>query len=176
MSSYDPFGYDGTSGIDGTLARLRTTIEQARSMPMSSSAVVSRGDVLDLIGQVESLVARLKAERAPGTGLNATYAEAQAAADRVLAEAHEERRRLIESNAVHIAAQSQADMMLRQAHEESEGLRRETDEYVDQKLANFEITLNKTLDAVARGRARLEGHTELEELGGDIDQFTIPEH
>jgi cell division septum initiation protein DivIVA len=176
MSRYVPYGADGASGIDGAIARLRTTIEQARSMPMSSSAVVSRGDVLDLVGQDESMVARLKAERAPGTGLNATYAEARAAADRIIAEAHEERRRLVESNAVHIAAKNQAETLLREAHEEADGLRRETDEYVDQKLANFEITLHKTLDAVSRGRARLEGRTELQELGGDVEHFSIPEH
>ena len=33
----------------------------------------------------------------------------------------------------------------------------EVDDYVDGKLATFEITLNKTLSAVSRGRERLRG-------------------
>ena len=41
----------------------------------------------------------------------------------------------------------------------------EVEDYVDAKLANFEIVLSKTLSAVERGREKLSGRHELERLG-----------
>jgi hypothetical protein len=167
---------DLTADIDGPLAQLRTLVEQARAMPMSSSAVVPRGEVLELIGRVERAVARLTAERVPGSGLNATAAAAQAAADRIVADAHEERRRLVDDAEVLSAAASEAEVIRREAREEADGLRRETDEYVDGKLATFEIALNKTLEAVSRGRTRLQGRSDLDELGtADLDAIHLPD-
>lgn len=40
--------------VKGLLKELRTTVEAARAMPMSSSAVINRHAVLDLIGRLES--------------------------------------------------------------------------------------------------------------------------
>jgi hypothetical protein len=167
---------DLTAGVGDLLTRLRTVVEQARAMPMSTSAVVPRSEILDLIGQVETAVARLTAERVPGSGLNATAAEAQAAADRIVAEAHEERRRLVDDDAVLSAASTEAEVIRREAREEADGLRRETDEYVDSRLATFEIALNKTLEAVRRGRTRLQGRSDLDELGtADLDAIHLPD-
>ena len=41
----------------------------------------------------------------------------------------------------------------------------ETDEYIDARLANFEITLNKTLLAVRRGREKISGNSSFNDLG-----------
>ena len=48
--------------------------------------------------------------------------------------------------------------------EEARQMRQEVDDYVDTKLANFEIVLNKTLAAVLRGREKLHGRHEMEQL------------
>ena len=39
----------------------------------------------------------------------------------------------------------------------AEDERREVESYIDGRLATLEVILNKTMDAVARGRERLEG-------------------
>jgi hypothetical protein len=49
--------------------------------------------------------------------------------------------------------------------EDAESMRKQVDEYVDAKLATFEITLNKTLAAVHRGREKLRGRGDMEALG-----------
>ena len=59
-------------------------------------------------------------------------------------------------------AQGEADRVLQEAHEQAEAVRAEVEDYVDAKLANFEIVLTKTLrgggaraaEAVRRPRAR----------------------
>lgn len=45
--------------------------------------------------------------------------------------------------------------MRAEAVEETIRMRMETDDYIDAKLATFEIALNKTLQTVDRGRERL---------------------
>ena len=54
-------------------------------------------------------------------------------------------------------------------------MRNEVDDYVDAKLANFEIILHKTLNAVEHGRDKINGrHAELEQLASDSDEVVEP--
>jgi len=45
----------------------------------------------------------------------------------------------------------------RDSEYEADRMRQEVDDYVDAKLAGFEVALNKTLSAVSRGREKLRG-------------------
>jgi hypothetical protein len=55
-------------------------------------------------------------------------------------------------------------------------MRREIDDYVDGKLANFEVVLHKTLQAVDKGRAKISGRHELDSLAGpQPDEPPLPE-
>ena len=76
-------------------------------------------------------------------------------AEQIVAEAHEERMRLVSQTEVYAQAQHEASRIRAEAEEETRRRRDETDAYVDGKLATFEISLNKTLSAVIRGRERL---------------------
>ncbi len=144
--------------------QLRSMIEGARSMPMSSSAVVNRGDVLALITELEKTLPgafaqsnRVVAER------DAMLADAQARAARIVEEAGFERDRLVSDTDVYRIALRKAEELRSGTVSECEALRHETDEYVDTRLANFEITLTKTLEAVTRGRDRLQGRHQLDQ-------------
>ncbi len=53
--------------------------------------------------------------------------------------------------------QNEADRILAEARQEAEEIRAEADDYVDSKLANFEVVLTKTLGSVGRGREKLLG-------------------
>jgi hypothetical protein len=66
--------------------------------------------------------------------------------------------------------------MLTEAKTEAEALRAETDEYVDAKLANFEITLERTLEAVRRGRQRLTGGVFGTLTPEEADKIILPDH
>jgi cell division septum initiation protein DivIVA len=147
---------------------LRSMVEGARSMPMSSSAVINRSDVLAVIRQLEEAVPealahsdRVFAER------DAVVADAMARAERILVEAHLEREALVSETDVHKMAIREAEQMRDDAKRECDSLRRDTDEYIDTRLANFEISLHKTLDAVTRGRDRLHGRWQLDQSSLD---------
>jgi hypothetical protein len=158
------------------LAQIRSSVEDARSMPMSASAVVNRAELLaelDLLAsdleQTFAEARRLTADR------DAAVAEGRTEAQRIIAEAGNERERLISDTEVYRVAKIEADRLREEAQQEVVELRRETDEYVDQRLANFEVVLGKTLEAVARGRERLHGRSDLDTFGRHgVDDILLP--
>ena len=160
------------------LAELRRVVEQARSMPMSASAVVNRGEVLELIDQLTGAVEtaftdsqQVLADR------EAVVDEGRRAAEQIVADAHSEREKIISDTDVYRVAKREADEIVERARSEAEELRKETDDYVDAKLANFEITLERTTEAVKRGRERLAGRSAFDDLTSDeVDKIKLPEH
>jgi len=160
------------------LAELRRAVEQARSMPMSASAVVNRAEVLTLIDEVSGAVDsaftdlhRVLADK------DAVVDEGRQEAERIVRDAHNEREKIISDTDVFRVAKREADHLLEAARQEADELRKETDDYVDAKLANFEITLERTTEAVKRGRERLAGRTAFDGLTSDeVDKIKLPEH
>ena len=164
--------------VHARLAELRQAVEGARSMPMSASAVINRAEVLELVDGLEkALDAALVEARAVLADRDAVVEEGRREADEILAAARSEREAIVSDTEVYRVAKREADALLADAAAEAEALRRETDEYVDAKLANFEITLERTTEAVKRGRERLAGRTELDALTEDeADKIRLPEH
>ena len=160
------------------LAELRRVVEQARSMPMSASAVVNRGEVLGLIDELSSALetAFTESQRVV-TEREAVVEEGRREAEQIVAAAHSEREKIISDTDVYRVAKREADQVVEHARAEADELRKETDDYVDAKLANFEITLERTTEAVKRGRERLAGRSAFDDLTSDeVDKIKLPEH
>ena len=147
-----------TAGVAGVLDAIEETVNAARSMPMSSSVIVSRPELLALVDQVrEALPAQLDAADEVIADADAARAAAQEQAHAVLAAAQEQARALVEADAVAVAAREHAAQIVQQAQAEADELRREADDYCDRRLAEFEIDLGKVLSQVQAGRAKLAG-------------------
>ncbi|MGW2540635.1 ATP synthase F0 subunit B [Kitasatospora sp. NPDC001574] len=144
--------------VQNKVDEIVAAVENARSMPMSASCVVNRAE---LVGLLQDLRSALPAELAQAQSVMADHesvvADAQSEADRIIQGAHAERGSLISDTEVVRRAQSEADRILVEARAEVDTKRAEADDYVDSKLANFEVVLTKTLGAVGRGRTKLRG-------------------
>src|SRR4051794_15615155 len=164
--------------VHAKLAELREVVEKARSMPMSASAVVNRGEVLALIDELTSAVdSALQDSQRVLVERESVVDEGRKEAERIIADARDERARIISDTDVYRVAKRHAGEIVRQAEIEAEELRKETDDYVDAKLANFEITLERTTEAVKRGRERLAGRSAFADLTSDaVDEIKLPEH
>lgn len=170
---------EGTSvEVHAKLAEIRRLVEEARSMPMSASAVVNRKEVLGLLDELGTTIDTALDEAREVLGRRAEVVEAgRREAEQIVSDARNERDAVISDTEVFKLAKRQADDLLESARAEAEGLRRETDDYVDAKLANFEITLERTTEAVRRGRERLAGRTALDSLTDEeVDKIDLPEH
>ncbi len=147
-------------------------------MPMSASAVVNRGELLALLDELKSEMS--EAFDQADTVLrerDQLIAEGTKEAARIVEDARNERDAIVSDTEVFRVAKRRADEVLEQATAESVELRKETDDYVDGKLANFEITLERTMEAVKRGRDRLAGRSALDSLTEDeVDRIKLPEH
>jgi cell division septum initiation protein DivIVA len=164
--------------VHAKLAEIRRAVEDARSMPMSASAVVNRGEMLTMLDDLAAALdaaftdaQRVLSER------DAVLDQGRSEAAQIVAEAKNEREHIISDTEVYRVAKRQAEHVLEQAQAESAELRKETDDYVDAMLANFEITLERTMEAVKRGRERLAGRSALDSLTAEeAEKIKLPEH
>ncbi|MEB8337663.1 ATP synthase F0 subunit B [Streptomyces endophyticus] len=134
------------------------TVGGARSMPMSASCVINRADLLAMLEEVrQALPGSLAQAQELIGGREQMVEQAHAEAERIIEGARAERGTLISDTEIARRAQAEADRILSEARQEAEEVRAEADDYVDSKLANFEVVLNKTLGSVGRGREKLLG-------------------
>jgi hypothetical protein len=140
---------------------LQVLIEEAKSVPLSTSAVINRDEVLELLAQLKQQVPdEVREARWMARDRDELLGRARAEADRIMAEAREQRDRLLSRTEIAHAADREGARIIDSARERGAQLRAEAEDYIDQKLAAFEILLNKTLQTVARGRAQLQANGE----------------
>jgi len=148
------------------LDEVTALIQSARAMPMSASCIVNRAEVITLLEELRALLPEeFDLAEQLLAGRDQVVAEGRDEADAIIAAAHEERMRLVSETEVFAQAQLEASRIRGEAQDDAESMRQQVDGYVDGKLATFEITLNKTLAAVHRGRDKLRGRSEMDSLG-----------
>lgn len=142
--------------MQAKIDEIGAALERARAMPMSASCIVNRGELLGMLDELRRLLPiELHEADALLGDRDAAIEEGRVVADRIVAEAEAERARLVADTEVAAEARREADRLVAEAHAEAERMRREIDEYVDAKLAHFEIMLQKTMNAVVHGRDKL---------------------
>ncbi|WP_353947225.1 ATP synthase F0 subunit B [Streptomyces sp. HUAS MG91] len=144
--------------VQKKLDEIVAAVGNARSMPMSASCVVNRADLLSMLEEVrQALPGSLAQAQELIGGREQMVEQARAEAERIIETAHAERGTLISDTEIARRSQNEADRILTEARQEAEEVRAEADDYVDSKLANFEVVLTKTLGSVGRGREKLLG-------------------
>jgi len=137
---------------------LQVLIEEAKAVPLSSSAVVNREELLELLAQLkEEVPDEVRQARWMSKDRDELIERARKEGERIIAEAQESRDRLLSRTEIVHAAQREGERIIDEAKERAAKIRVEAEDYVDQKLAAFEILLNKTLQTVSRGREQLRG-------------------
>ncbi|MEJ8642315.1 cell division initiation protein [Streptomyces sp. MS1.HAVA.3] len=164
--------------VQKKLDEIVAAVGGARSMPMSASCVINRAELLAQLEEVRSALpgSLAQAQELIG-GREQMVEEARREAERIIDAAHNQRGSLISDTEIARRSQAEADRILDEARREAEEIRAEADDYVDSKLANFEVVLTKTIGSVDRGREKLLGRGPgLDEQGyGDPDYDEAPE-
>ncbi|MFE7615354.1 ATP synthase F0 subunit B [Streptomyces sp. NPDC057496] len=164
--------------VQKKLDEIVEAVGSARSMPMSASCVVNRAELLAMLEEVrQALPGSLAQARELIGGQEQLAEQARREAERIIEAAHAERTSLIAGTEIARQAQGEADRILDEARREAAEVRSEADEYVDSKLANFEVVLTKTIGSVDRGREKLlgRGHPFDEQGREDPDFAEAPE-
>ena len=163
--------------IHAKLDELNAIIETARAMPMSASCIVNRIEILERLDELRKMLpGELTTAQQILDDRGAVIAEGRVEADRILEEARAERARMVAKTEIMRAATKEADALVAAARSDAERMRLEIDDYVDGKLANFEVVLHKTLQAVEKGRAKISGRHEFDVLAdAELEDPAFPQ-
>ena len=142
-----------------------TLIEEARGVPLSASCVVHRGEILEILdGAKEALPQDLYRAEDIIAQREKLIDEGRSSSEQMIAPAREDVARMIEQTAIVQAARDEAQRILDDARVLAADERAEVESYIDGRLATLEVILKKTMDAVARGRERLDGANDKDVL------------
>jgi vacuolar-type H+-ATPase subunit H len=156
--------------VEAKLHQLERLLTDAKAVPLSASIMLNRAEVEGLVADLrDTMPDELTQARWVIKERDDILDHARSDADQLLSEARTERDRLVSEQEVVRKADGEADRIIGDAREQARQIRLEAEDYVDAKLANFEVVLNKTLGAVERGRAKLRGTLDADQL--DTDQL-----
>lgn len=147
--------------LAGVLDAIAQAVEHGRAMPMSTSVLVNKTELLSLLDQARgALPDQLEAADEVLADADAVMARAREEAERVLADARRRADELVSRESVVAEARAEAERIVADAQATADRLRREADDYCDRRLADFEIDLGRVLAQVQAGRARLAERLE----------------
>ena len=140
-------------------------VEEARGVPLSASCVVHRGEMLAVLDEAKlALPDSLAKAESILASRDKVVDEGRQQAEQMIAMAREEASQLIEQTAIMQQAREEAKNIVSQARSDAASQKQEIEEYIDSRLATLEVILNKTQEAISRGRARLAGSTDQDVL------------
>ncbi|MDQ3575772.1 MAG: hypothetical protein M3404_12790, partial [Actinomycetota bacterium] len=138
------------------LRRVIDVITNARPMPLSTTVRVERDEVLELL---EEAVERLPGELREARWLLKERQEHLAKVERegaeILDAARVRAERMVQRTEIVRSARHTATKAVEEARENARRLRLEAEDFCDQKLAAFEIVLERTAKMVQAGREKL---------------------
>ena len=163
--------------ISARLQQLEELVRTAKPMPMSATVRVNLPEVLEILEAAKAeLPEEIKQARWVVKDREELLSKARRDGEHIVAEAEDERIRLVSREEVVRSAQAEADRILEEGREMARQIRLEAEDYVDAKLAQFEIALERTsaelersIAQVRRGRDKLRGVSVAEEEFGPTE-------
>lgn len=163
-------------GTERILRDLVEVVEQARSLPMSTSVRIEREEVLAMLDDaIAQLPDELRAARYLLKEREDFLARTRREAAEILADAKARVAQMVQRAEVVKAADKRAREILEDAESEARRMRHDAEDYCDQKLASFEVVLERISRTVAQGRQRLAATVEEIELGTGDHEVVEPQ-
>lgn len=160
--------------LEGRIEQLDRLVREAKAMPLSSSALVNRDELFELIEQMRrALPEEIEQARWVLRDREELLNKAREEGDAIVERARAEQRRMAEREEIVKRAHEEAARLLSDVQDRAMAVRREADEYVDRKLAQFETFvgsllkslreledgLERTLSRIGEGRETLRPGT-----------------
>ena len=151
--------------IAGRLQQLEEMVNEAKSMPLSSSVLINKDEVMEMLRQMqEDLPEEIKQARWIVKDREELLAKARVEGDKLIEQAREEQLRMARKEAIVVRANEEAERIMGETNDSTNAMKDEAEDYVDAKLAQFEIALRKVLEesqTVTKGLARTLDQVEM---------------
>src|SRR6478735_5166377 len=162
----DPNGGQYIGDAETLLRRAVDIIATAPNMPLSSTPRIDREEIIELLDEaLHRLPDELRQARWMLKERQEFVAKTRREADELLEAARVQAERMVQRTEVVRAAEQRARQVMEAADTDARRLRHETEDFIDQRLASFEILLDKVARTVHAGRQRLS-------IGGSRDETT----
>jgi hypothetical protein len=161
--------------LSARIHQLEELVREAKSMPLSSSALLNRDEVLELIEEMKSsLPDEIKQARWIVKDREELLAKARRDAEAMVEQARQEQLRLASHEAVVQRAKEEAERIVQEASDDARLLRLEAEDYVDAKLAQLEGQLQRTLEEMLGSKETLARTIDQVQAGREKLRGTIP--
>lgn len=142
---------------ESLIRRVIDIIDGTRALPLSSSVKLDNKDeVLELLDDAcQRLPEETRQARWMLKEREEYLAKMQREGDDIVHAARLQAERMVQRTEIVREAQSAARRIVEEARDEARRLRLEAEDYCDQKLAAFEVVLDRTLKTVNAGREKL---------------------
>lgn len=145
------------SQTERLLHRLMDVLQSARPVPLSTSAMVNRDEVIVLIEQALNIFPdEVRQSRWLLKEREDFLAKMKAEGEEIIARARGRAERMVQRSELVRAAELRAQKIVDAADADARRMRLEVEDYCDQKLGSFEIVLERTMRLVAQGREKLQ--------------------
>ena len=138
------------------LRRAVDIVVTAPTMPLSSSPRIDRDEMIELLSEaLNRLPDELRQARHLLRERDDFIARTRREAAEIIEAARVQSERMVQRTEVVRAAEARARHIMETANSESRRLKHETEDFLDQRLASFEILLERLTRTVANGRQKL---------------------
>lgn len=155
----DPFAPEPEPAGDaeGLIRQALETVATARAMPLSASVLVARDELVEVLqAALDRFPDELRQARWLLKERDEFIAQRKREAENLLDDVRAQAERMVQRTEIVRQANQVAQRILDDAREEARRLRHEAEDFCDQKLASFEIVLDRTIKTVQAGREKLQ--------------------
>ena len=147
--------------IEDIITALYDMIQDARAMPLApDKCIIERDKALDMLDEIiAQLPAELKQSRTIVESRNELIGQARREAENVIRKAQEQAELLVSQQAVYNEAKRQCVEMVEQTKVQIAGLRKASNEYMDDALRRTEEAIAQSLAEVKDTRSKFQALT-----------------
>ena len=147
--------------IEDIITALYDMIQDARAMPLGpDKCIIERDKALDMLDEIiAQLPAELKQSRTIVESRNELIGQARREAENIIRKAQEQADMLVSQQAIYNEAKRQCVEMVEQTKVQIAGLRKASNDYMDNALARTEEAIAQSLAEVKDTRAKFQALT-----------------
>ena len=147
--------------IEDIITTLYDMVQDARALPLGADkCILERDKVLDMLHEITAqMPAELKQSRTIVESRNELIGQARREAEGIIRKAQEEAEHLVSQQTIYLEAKRQCAEMVEKTKMQIAGLRKASNEYMDESLRATEEAIAKSLAEVKETRARFQALT-----------------
>ncbi len=151
--------------IEDMITVLYDMIQDARSMPLASDkCILERDKVLDMLDEIiAQLPGELKQSRTIVNSRNELIGQARREAEAIIRQAQDKAKQMVAQEAIYEEAKRQCQEMILQTQNQVAGIRKASNDYMDDALRKTEEAISQSLADVQDVRVRFRALVEAQE-------------